>query len=216
MKYFNTYQEAKAAYPDADAVLVTGEKNSEGSGLFIPVFSTKGIGARKYNFCQPSLFYPNMSKVYFSVCNPSDYEEDMNIDDIETKPQPKTVVEYEEADSLHAALDDFESMSGIEFYPDCEGKSDRINSVRQLALAYGNCSLYRRTERPAEWWEVCEFPVLCRVWDDDSESKYVVPVQSAREGDSIFLFCDDADVRWENATPLTRAEIQTFMDNAVE
>lgn len=68
--------------------------------------------------------------------------------------KPKRVkVEYVECDRLQDALDKFESMSGFEFYPDANGVGDRINSVRNLALAYGNNSLYRRIETPIEWWE---------------------------------------------------------------
>ena len=60
--------------------------------------------------------------------------------------KPRTKTEFVECGNLQSALDEFESMSGFEFYPDDKGCGDRINSVRYLALAYGNNSLYRKVE----------------------------------------------------------------------
>lgn len=68
---------------------------------------------------------------------------------INPKPEEKpkrAKVEYVKCDYLQDALDKFESMVVFEFYPDNNGVGDRINSVRYLALAYGNNSLYRRIE----------------------------------------------------------------------
>ncbi len=61
-------------------------------------------------------------------------------------PKTRTKTEFVECDNLQSALDGFESMSGFEFYSDDKGCEGRINSVRNLALAYGNSSLYRKVE----------------------------------------------------------------------
>jgi hypothetical protein len=64
--------------------------------------------------------------------------------------KPRTKAQYVECETLQSALDDFESKSGIEFYCSIDGVN-RITSVKSLALAYGNDSLYRKVETEITW-----------------------------------------------------------------
>lgn len=91
----------------------------------------------------PNLDY--MHKLKNAIAFTEDRESPCNQAAAQEKPK-RTKVEYVECDNLQGSLDKFESMSGFEFYPDENGVGDRINSVRYLALAYGNNSLYRRIE----------------------------------------------------------------------
>lgn len=105
---------------------------------------------------------------------------------------PKRVkVEYVECDNLQDALDKFESMSGFEFYPDENGDGERINSVRNLAMAYGHGSLYLKVETPIEWWkDALQFT------KDNAENKITVHESQIYHGGELFIKASMSRDKW--------------------
>lgn len=81
-----------------------------------------------------------------------------------------TKKKWVKCERLQEAIDLFESMSGEEFYNNADGKGDRINSIRLLAKAYGNCSLYRKKEVEIDWEE----EVALFIKSAQTESEYHV------------------------------------------
>lgn len=74
-------------------------------------------------------------------------------------------------------------------------------------------------QKPAPWYEkldgTLENGVLCRVVSHEFGFSTVAIVVEKDSG-TDHPFCDSSNSNWEVATPLTRAEIQKFMDNAPE
>lgn len=89
------------------------------------------------------------------------------------------------------------------------------DGVLELAstIAEGN-QLYRRVE--CEWYDnIPKGGVLCWTWDHSEETKKIRQIERYNP-DASFPFSENRGVKWINATPLTKAEIQAFMDNVPE
>lgn len=74
---------------------------------------------------------------------------------------------------------------------------------------------YWEIHTPAKWYEnIPEGGVLCWVWDNREASKSITGIISIQfPNEAGFKFISH-DCNWINAIPLTKQEIQAFMDNA--
>jgi hypothetical protein len=175
MTTYNSYQEAKIANPERAIFSHQGKFGTNADILYAYDMKSRGeecnpadhcmtvekFLADGHKFVEGDLIFrdrikniTNGNAGLMGVKSPADSEiYILRAAALETKEPKRTNVEYVECDNLQDTLDKFESMSGFEFYPDDKGCGDRINSVRYLALAYGNNSLYRKVETPIEWWE---------------------------------------------------------------
>lgn len=67
--------------------------------------------------------------------------------------KPRTKVEYEKVtDPFFDLKDDFEN-GNLFFKADTDGEYHRVSAIKVLGLNFDKSNLYRKVERPVEWWE---------------------------------------------------------------
>lgn len=67
--------------------------------------------------------------------------------------KPRTKVEYEKVtESIFDLKDEFES-GNLFFKADTDGEYHRVDAIKVLGLNFDKSNLYRKVERPVEWWE---------------------------------------------------------------
>lgn len=82
---------------------------------------------------------------------------------------------------------------------------------REWFLIPRHLEIYKKPE----WYEnIPEGGVLCWCWDD-SRSEKMLDIVYKHSKFGFYNFSADA-CNWENATPLTKQEIQVFVDNVPE
>ncbi len=137
----------------------------------------------------------------------------------QTKPietvETKTKVEYILCDNLQDALTTYENKEG-HFCSDNEGK-ELIHSVRLLAKAYGESSLYLAEEKSVEWYDnIPEGGVLCWVWKEGTNRKSKISKITEYSDHFPSFIIGRGCGGWENATPLTKQEVEVFLGNVPE
>lgn len=209
MKYFKTYEEAKTAYPDCDGVIVATKKYTDKFGvrgfLAVNVDPSWPCG---YRYCECHDMAPVIDDGYWKLCDPADYE------------QPKSfryeVVKFEFAWEAVKAFED-----GEELYRDHDADGDfvinkgpykRIFDVSEAAHHWQ--ILFHKVE--LKWYDnIPVGGVLCYVCDA-GETEQSIRLVVKYSDENSYPFEDDRTDLWQHATPLTKSEIEVFLNNAPE
>lgn len=140
MKYYGTYAEAKAAYPDCDAVVTTGPKwyrQEEFVGKFAPVCKADASTSNEWTFCdRKNLAFPKIASDAWIIATP-----------------PKTRTEYVKVtESIFDLKEEFE-RGELYYLPNDPDNYKVIDSMHILCncAAYATPKIYRRIEKEVDW-----------------------------------------------------------------
>lgn len=145
MKRYKSYEDAKAAYPNCDAVVTTGSDWNgvdEIKGTFAPVYKAKMEGY-EWTYCEgPEMIFPQMSDEFYVIATP---------------PKPaRTIFEkanYPRSETWKAFKEHQEI--GHLFVGSREGYDCLGDSIFDLAMAISQGDqLYRKVEKEIDWADV--------------------------------------------------------------
>lgn len=150
MKYYDTYEEAKAAFPDCDAVVTTGKDwchSREKKEKFVPVYKAKPYSEHQWTYCEErDMSYPVFDDNAWIIATPPKHPKTRTEYVKVEFERASKAVEYFEGYALDKSGD--EALCHFTNYEYIE-----LNHVKQVALFWSQGNLYRKMETEIDWRE---------------------------------------------------------------
>jgi len=143
--YYDTYQEAKAAHPDCDAIVTTGKNWKHKDKSEVGKFQAAWLRFGEY-MTHPGKRDDDESFIIddesFVICNPSDYE------------QPEMIEEFVKVDCNFFEIEDDLKAGKLYNYTSFKDEYACLgDDYVEAAKSHDNGTLYRKVLRPATWQE---------------------------------------------------------------